>query len=269
MALNSVNTNLGAMVALQSLNRTSDALDTTQKRISTGMKVSDAKDDGAAFAVAQRVRADVSGLEAANSAMGGVKGLLDVTNSQLKNVTDTMAKVKDVLTHMADTSLSPETFAQYSAQYTSLSTQITDYLADASYNGRALLGGTDMAVIRNESAGVIDLVATATAGLQIEAVADAAAAATSLATGGDFVTVLGALSDASNTYGNLSKRIDNQITANKEKLDAMESGLGALVDADLAKESAKLQSLQIRQQLGTTALSSANQAPQMLLSLFQ
>jgi hypothetical protein len=74
MSLNSVNTNLGAMVALQSLNRTNEALNTTQKRVSTGYRVSDAKDDGAAFAVAQSVRADVAGLTAANEQLGGVKG---------------------------------------------------------------------------------------------------------------------------------------------------------------------------------------------------
>ena len=79
MALNSVNTNVGAQVALQSLNRTNDALAVTQKRISTGFRVADAKDDGAAFAVAQSVRADIAGLASANEQMGGVKGVLDTT----------------------------------------------------------------------------------------------------------------------------------------------------------------------------------------------
>jgi flagellin len=59
-----------------------------------------------------------------------------------------------------------------------------------------------------------------------------------------------------------------QIGFNGDKIDALEAGLGALIDADLAKESARLQSLQIRQQLGATALSAANTAPQFLLSLF-
>ena len=60
MPLNSVNTNTGAMVALQSLNRTGDDLAATQKRISTGFRVADAKDDGAAFAVAERIRSEIS-----------------------------------------------------------------------------------------------------------------------------------------------------------------------------------------------------------------
>nr|MCU0945992.1 flagellin [Rubritepida sp.] len=63
--------------------------------------------------------------------------------------------------------------------------------------------------------------------------------------------------------------VDNQINFNKSIIDAQESGLGALIDADLAKESARLQALQIRQQLGSQALGIANQAPQVLLSLFR
>ena len=66
MSMNSVNTNIGAMVALQSLNRTNDDMAVVQKRISTGLRVSDAKDDGAAFAVAKRIRGDVAGLNTAN-----------------------------------------------------------------------------------------------------------------------------------------------------------------------------------------------------------
>jgi flagellin len=100
-------------------------------------------------------------------------------------------------------------------------------------------------------------------------IADAAAAQTSLDAGGNFKEVEAAVADALNKFGADSGYVDGQIRYNKDKIDAMEGGLGALVDADLAKESAKLQSLQIRQQLGTQALSISNQAPQTLLSLFR
>jgi flagellin len=98
---------------------------------------------------------------------------------------------------------------------------------------------------------------------------DAAGAQAALADGGDFDTVQTAISNALNQFGSDARYIDNQIAYNKDKADALEAGLGALIDADLAKESARLQSLQIRQQLGTQALSIANQAPQTLLSLFR
>ena len=70
MPLNSVNTNMGATIALQSLNATNSALQMTQKHISTGYRVSDATDDGAAYAVAQRVRSDVNALTSANQQLG-------------------------------------------------------------------------------------------------------------------------------------------------------------------------------------------------------
>ena len=83
MPLNSVNTNIGAQVALQSLNKTNDDMAVTQKRISTGLRVADAKDDGAAFAVAQKVRANVAGLTSANEQLGSAKGVVDTTLSSL------------------------------------------------------------------------------------------------------------------------------------------------------------------------------------------
>ena len=275
MSLNSVNTNIGAQVALQSLNRTNDALNVTQKRISTGFRVNDAKDDGAAFAVAQAVRADVAGLGAANEQLGGVKGILDTALSGLNKVSETMVKVRETLVRLADDTLNTEQRAQYETQYEALRTQITNFISDATYNGRTLLAtaapGGNITTTRNESGTTYTINAVDGAGTLIVAAApaDAATAQTALGSGGNFETVQTAISDALNQFGSDSRYVDNQIAYNKDKADALEAGLGALIDADLAKESARLQSLQIRQQLGTQALSIANQAPQTLLSLFR
>lgn len=275
MSLNSVNTNMGAMVALQSLNRTNEALNVTQKRISTGLRVNDAKDDGAAFAVAQSVRADVAGLSAANEQLGGVKGILDTSLSGLTKVSETMVKVRETLVRLADDTLNADQRAQYESQYTALQTQMTNFIEDATYNGRTLLAtaapGGDITTTRNESGTTYTITSVDGAGTLIVAAAptDAAGAQAALADGGDFDTVQTAIGNALNTFGSDARYIDSQISYNKDKADSLEAGLGALIDADLAKESARLQSLQIRQQLGTQALSIANQAPQTLLSLFR
>jgi flagellin len=251
-------------------------LNTTQKRISTGFRVNDAKDDGAAFAVAQSVRADVAGLTAANEQLGGVKGILDTALSGLTKVSETMVKVRETLVRLADDTLNTDQRAQYESQYTALQTQITNFISDATYNGRTLLSttapeGGDITSTRNESGTTYTLTAVDGAGTLIVAAAptDAAGAQAALADGGDFETIQSSISDALNTFGSDSRYIDAQVAYNKDKVDALESGLGALIDADLAKESARLQSLQIKQQLGTQALSIANQAPQTLLSLFR
>ncbi|WP_424135239.1 flagellin [Roseomonas chloroacetimidivorans] len=276
MALNSVNTNIGAQVALQSLNKTNDALNATQKRISTGYRVSDAKDDGAAFAVAQSVRADIAGLTSANEQIGGVQGVLDTTLSGLTKVSETMSNIRGVLVKLADGTLSSAQRTQYQSQYDSLRTQVQNYIADATYNGRTLLstsaasGGGDIATTRNETGTTYTLAAVDGDTLTIAAApTDAASAASALATGGDFATKMAAVNTALNTFGSNNSYLEGQVSYNKEKISSLETGLGALVDADLAKESAKLQALQIKQQLGTQALSIANQAPQSLLSLFR
>lgn len=277
MAMNSVNTNLGSMVALQSLNKTSDQLSVVQKRISTGMRVADAKDDGGAFAVAQSVRADVAGLTAANEQLGGTKGVLETTFAALGKVSDTMIKARETLTRLADGTINDDQRAQYEAQYTALKTQIENFVSDATYNGRTLLstdtgaGGGNIVMTRNESGGTFTVSAIdgATDLVLAAAPTSAADAQSALQASGDFKTVEAKIADAMNQFGSDSNYVDSQVKYNKDKIDSLEGGLGALVDADLAKESAKLQSLQIRQQLGTQAMSIANQSPQMLLSLFR
>ncbi|MCA3417091.1 MAG: flagellin [Roseomonas sp.] len=277
MSMNSVNTNIGSMVALQSLNKTSDQLSVVQKRISTGFRVADAKDDGGAFAVAQSVRADVGGLTAANEQLGGTKGVLETTFAALGKVSESMVKVRETLTRLADGTINDSQRAQYEAQYDALRTQIGNFISDATYNKRTLLntgaaaGGGDITTIRNESGGTFSVAAIDGAGTLVVAAAptDAAGAQAALGATGNFKTVESAIANALNQFGSDSNYIDNQIRYNKDKVDAMEGGLGALIDADLAKESAKLQSLQIRQQLGTQAMSIANQSPQTLLSLFR
>ena len=274
MNLNSVNTNMSAMTALQSLNRTNDALAGVQKRVSTGYRVSDAKDDGGAFAVAQSVRGDVAGLTAANEQLGGLKGIVDVTLQGLGQVSKTMVELRTVLTRLADGTINDEQRDQYEQQYGQLRTQVERFIDDATYNGRSLLstdvaaGGGDIIAIRNETATTLTIAAFDGATDLVVAAAPADAAAAQAAITGDWTTVNQAINDALNRLGSDANYIDSQVGYNRDKLDAVESGLGALIDADIAKEAARLQALQIRQQLGTQTLSITNQSPQALISLF-
>ena len=120
MSLNSVNTNMGATIALQSLNSTNMQLQMTQKHISTGFRVADATDDGAAYAVAQRVRSDVNALTSANQQLGNVQGLLSTTNTALNNVSNMMSSARAVLVKLADSNTQGTQRAQYVQQYQSM-----------------------------------------------------------------------------------------------------------------------------------------------------
>jgi flagellin len=277
MTMNSINTNAQALIALQALNTTNTQMSVTQKRVSTGYRVADARDDGGAFAVAQAVRSDVAGVIAVGEQLGGVKGILQTTFAALSVVSDTMKQVRAVLTRLADSAISADQRATYVQQYELLAEQVQSFVDDAFYNGRTLLstvataGGGSLTAIRNESGATFTINAVDGATLKMPATAPTSAAqATSwIVSGGDFDDVDRAISTALNEFGSSMAFVDNQIKYNVQKVDAMETGLGALVDADLAKESSTLEALKVRQQLGVQTLGLANQGPQVLLGLFR
>ena len=283
MSLNSVNTNYGAMIALESLNKTNADLQTTQKRVSTGYRVADSTDDGAAYAVAQSVRSTVGALTTANQQLGNVQGLLSTTQSGLNDVSNTMASMRDVLVSLADANVAGNQRTQYINQYQSLLANVKTFIQDAGYSGKTLIGNITgsngtfarVATVRNEMGASYGLATFSGSGLYgsinftATILGGAASVAALLTTAGTFLNQQNSVGTALNTVGSEVNYVKNQISYNSDKIDALNTGLGSLVDADLAKESAQLQALQIRQQLGTQALSLANQAPQTLLSLFK
>ena len=165
------------------------------------------------------------------------------------------------------------------AQYQSELANLKTYFTDSKYNGKTLvgnIGGTSgfgsVSVIRNEVGAQYSIGTfggSAFAGSLALATTTATAAAALLTAGGTFIKKLNLIGSQLNTYGNAENYVNNQITFNNDKIDSLNSGLGSLIDADLAKESAQLTALQIKQQLGVQSLSLGNQAPQMLLSLFK
>ncbi len=283
MSLNSVNTNMGAMVALQSLQKTQQELAVTQKQISTGYRVADSSDDGAAYAIAQGIRSNVGALTSANQQLGNVQGLLSTTNAGLNNISTTMISMRDLLVSLSSSSVQGNDRANDIHKYNSMLGSVKTNIQDSAYNGKTLIGDLagssgvkgDVAVARNETGASYNISSFSGASLYssisfggavLNSAADVAALLTST---GTFLSAQSSVNTALNTVGSSVNYINNQKTFNNDKIDALNGGLGSLIDADLAKESAQLTALQIRQQLGTQALSMANQAPQSLLSLFK
>ena len=277
MTMNSINTNAQALIALQNLNNTNSQMAATQKRVSTGFRVADARDDGGAYAVAQTVRSDVAGVTAANEQIGGVKGMLETTFAALSMVSDTMKQIRTTLTRLADGAITQSQRETYDLQYRQLSQQVAEFINDAKYNGRTLLstgtsdGGGNIVSIRNEVGGTFTIQAVDGNTLKLPAVgpSSAADAATWINNGGEFNDIAEVISDTLNRFGSSMKFVENQVLYNSKKMDALDGGLGALVDADLAKESSVLEALKVRQQLGVQTLGLANQGPQVLLGLFR
>lgn len=282
MSLGSIITNNAAMVALESLNTTNSALAMTEKQISTGYRVADSVDDGAAYAVAQRVRSDVGALTSANQQLGNAQGLLATTNSALKNMSTTMIDARQVLVKLADSTVQGDERTQYQDQYRSMLTSLKGFIQDAQYSGKTLIGnltgssGTygGVAIIRNEVGATYSIGTFSGSGFYNSVAFNATTLTATQAQAyitatGTFINQSNAIGSALNTYGYATNYVNTQASYNSDKIDALNTGLGALIDADLTKESAQLQALQVRQQLGTQALSIANQSPQSLLSLFR
>lgn len=286
----SINTNSGAMVALQNLGKTNKGLETVQSRINTGLKVAGSKDDSAAFAIAQKLRGDVGGLRAVGDSLSRAKSTVDVALSGAESISDVLNQMKSKAMAAADAGLDQTSRDSLQRDFNALRDQIGTFVKSADFNGTNLLDGSGGSIAALKSIqdgdGVtagwqsdamsvanqdLALGAGTTAGTVIQlgdadTFTDAATAATMAdkidQSIGNMATVLG-------TLGSAARQIDTQMTFNSKLSDTIEAGIGSLVDADLAKESANLQSLQIKQQLGVQALSIANQAPQSIMGLFR
>jgi flagellin len=272
----SVNTNTGAMTALQYLNETQGQLNKTQNAINSGLKVASAKDDGAIYAIAQNQRGAIAGFQSVISSLNNGSSAIDVALSAGQSISDLMIQLKQKALSAADPSLDTASRQALNSDFTALRDQITTIVKNAVFNNFNLVDGSTNQVqalasadgtrrittqAQNMSLGgsIVTLAATATVSTQVKASALINVIQTSL------TNVNSALAKLSAGAAKFSI----QATFTQKLSDTLTSGLGNLVDANMADESAQLQSLQVKQQLGVQALSIANQAPQTILSLFQ
>ena len=138
----SVNTNTGAMIALQYLNKTENELLTTQTHINTGLKVATAKDDGATFAIAQNMRGNVSGYQAVSDSLRRGVSAVDVALSAGQSISDLLNELKAKALAAADASLDTTSRNALNADFTALRDQIATIVQNASFNGTNLVDGS-------------------------------------------------------------------------------------------------------------------------------
>jgi flagellin len=266
---NSVNTNIAAMVALRNLNTTNESLNKTQDRVSTGLKVIGAKDDASSFAIAQGIRADIKAYAAVDQALANGKGIGDVAIAGATQISNLLTDMKKKAIEGMNSGNTPSQQSILAADFAAMKTQFVTFLSNATYNGKNLLQSTatDAVVISTISGGTLTITSQAAIGnLSFGALTSTTTATSALVDVNAAITVVGtALGDLGSDVNALKFQQD----FNKTVSDAVTEGLGSIVDADLAEESAKLQALQVKQQLGVQALSIANGSPQILLSLFR
>ncbi|WP_242913135.1 flagellin [Brevundimonas pishanensis] len=283
---NSINTNRGALVALQTLNQTNKGLETTQNRVNTGMKVSSAKDNGAIFAIATSQRAEMGAQDAVKQSLQRGQSIVDVALAAGETVVDALTEMKSLAVSIQDAVADSDTETKLMADFDALAKEVHTALAGATFDGVNLFkANTDAISVTINTASAnnkFELKAASgtasSASLVFGGTADGTGGWTAPAdnaakktayTAANVETALNTFTSTLADLGTKSKSLDRQMTFVGKMQDSLEAGIGNLVDADLAKESAKLTALQTKQQLGVQALSIANSSSSMLLGLFR
>jgi flagellin len=305
----SIMTNVSAMTALQSLNNTNKSLATTQNRISTGYRVSSAEDNAAYWSIATTMRSDSSALSTVKDALGlgaatidvaytGMNSAIDVTK-EIKNkliaarqpgvdrgkIQSEIAELQNQLQSVADSSVfSGENWLSVDSSAASYNATKSIVASFSRAGGAVTVGTISVDTTTTElydsadQSGILDTEDTTTNGgvtysvstLDISSLTDTANDLADLEQMISWVdTSIGDMTTAASNLGAVKQRTNMQKEFVGALMDAINRGVGALVDADMNEESTRLQALQVQQQLGVQALSIANQNNQTILALFR
>jgi len=272
----SVNTNTGAQVALQYLNQTQGQLDQTQSAINSGLKVASAKDDGAIYAIAQNQRGAVAGFSSVINSLNNGSSAIDVALSAGQSISDLLIQLKQKALSAADPSLDTASRQALNANFTALRDQISTIVKNAVFNNFNLVDGSTNMVQALASADGTRRVTTRAQNMSLSGsivtIKTTSTISTQAKASALINVIQNSLTNVDSALAKLSSgaaKFSIQATFTQKLSDTLTAGIGNLVDANMAQESAMLQSLQVKQQLGVQALAIANQAPQTILSLFK
>lgn len=290
--MTSIITNVSAMSALQTLRAVNTSLESAQNRVSTGFRISEAKDNAAYWSIATTMRSDNGAVNAAADALGVGAAKVDVAYAGIESAIDIVTEIKNKLVSATETSVD---VSKIQDEISQLQAQLVSIANSASFNGENWLIGSSAATnsvvtafVRTGSGSVLvatetvssgsfalfgkaaDGMASTSTGLLASIAAISLTSTSVISTELQTVeTALKNLTKGAATIGSLSKRIDLQSEFANVLSDSIETGVSRLVDADMEEESAKLSALQTQQQLAIQSLSIANSSAQNILSLFR
>lgn len=291
--MSSILTNAASMAALQTLRSISNNMATTQDRISSGMRVGGASDNAAYWSIATTMRSDNAALGAVSDALGMGAAKVDTAYAGVEAAIDVVKEIKAKVVAATEEGVDP---AKVQEEIKQLKEQLVSIANSASFNGENwLVGGTATETVVTgfvRAAGAVTVktaiydastnalfatsdgtVAGSTGGKLGDLLSEVDVTSVGTNTLADqLTTVETALKDlttAGSTLGSLASRIDLQEDFVSKLSDAIETGVGRLVDADMNEESTRLKALQTQQQLAIQALSIANSDSQSILSLFR
>ena len=272
---NSINTSPGVFVALRTLSSINRNLDVAQNRVSTGLKASGALTDGSNFAIAQGIRGELKAIGAVQQGLNQAKGIGKVAVAGTTAVSNLLTDIRSKLTELSNEGITTNQRAILEEDFNQLVSQAANFIDNAVFNGVNLLdtAGASPAIntLSNLTGGSLTLsnadLRTQVLSLAGASFANASAAQAVLST--QYAALESVVNTALGTLGAEVRALELQTQFLEQISDANEEGLGNIVDADLGRESARLTSLQVQQQLSIQTLGIANQRPQSLLGLFR
>jgi flagellin len=278
--MSSILTNNSAMNALSTLRNVNSNLSETQNRISTGMKVNSAKDNASYFSISTTMKSEGGMNKAVNEGLTLTKNSISTARLGAETMVDLSQQFVDRLAFAQTEGVDQ---ADVQKELTSLAAQMATAINQSSFNGENLIsaagaGAKEVVSGVSRSGATLSTTKISFTSTDLEAVQTtfAAIAIDNTTTAADLEPALtnaegylSAVTDAATDLGIAEKQVETQQNFLSELGDRLDSGVGSMVDADMEKEAARLQSLQVQQQLSTQSLSIANQAPQNILSLFR
>ena len=274
--LNSINLNASALIALSNLSSIQQQLAQEQEIIATGKKINSPKDNGAVWSIAQTMQGKVISLDAVKDSLNRGQSTIDVAMSAGQQVSDLLQQMKAKALAASDTSLDSVSRAALNNDFKQLRDQINRVVNNADFNGVNMVkhNGTTLYALANDSGSSRLTVQAQDLSLGGGNVTlSAAASFTTAGAASAYIATLDAdienVNLAMTHLGTGSNAMASQLTFVGSLQDSLNEGISNLVDADMAAESAKLQALQTKQQLGVQALSIANQSTSIMLSLFR
>jgi flagellin len=274
--MTSINTNYASMLAAQNLNATTAGLGQVQNRISTGLRVASAKDNGAIYGIALRQQATSQSLNAVRESLQRTQSVVDVSLAAGETISDLLVQMKEKALAAIDSSLGAGDRSSLAVDFAALRAQITNASSNSGFNGSSLISSTAVAIRALADDTGTAFISVQAQQLNLGGANITVAGTTTLGTAAASSTALSLvnasisnLALALSRLGTGAKALQNHTNFINKLQDAVDNGVGNIIDADMAKESAKLQSMQAKQQLGFQALAIANQGPSNLLGLFR
>jgi flagellin len=272
---NSINTNPSIFAALRTLNSVNRNLDITQNRVSTGLKVAGALDDASNFSIAQGIRGELKGLAAVTQGLNNAKGIGQVAIAGATGLSNLLTDIRQKVTELSNDGITTAQRTILTNDFNQLLSQAANFIDNAVFNGVNLLdtagASVSVSTLSNLNGGTLALTAqdlrTRTLSLAAVSVGSATSAQAVITT--QFSALESVVNTALGSLGAEVRALNLQTAFLEQISDATEEGLGNIVDADLARESAALTALQVQQQLSIQTLGIANQRPQSLLGLFR